>query len=42
MDPIQSAKLILFGERNRLRRQLSILCDEFAVKYPLEKKVKTE
>jgi polyhydroxyalkanoate synthesis regulator protein len=30
MNPLQSARLILFGERNKLRKQFSLFCDEFA------------
>jgi hypothetical protein len=34
MNPIQSARLALFGEKNKLRKQFAIFCDEFACEEP--------
>lgn len=34
VNPVQSAQLILFGEKNKLRRQFTIFCDEFAQEGP--------
>ena len=40
MDPVQSAKITLFGEKNKLRKEFTLFCEQFCDPAP-EKKIKT-